>query len=190
MAYEPLLIQFGLPLLFVGAAFAGDVFLLAAGFLAYQGYFNVWAAIGVGAAGSYLAQSVVYYLGYAHGHAQLARRPHWQASVARVLPLLHRAGDGLVAVFRFLFGLRSATAFAIGLTRYSPARFVIANAVGALLWAGVLTWIGYGSGHALAVVQAQLERYELALAAGLLLAAAGGWLVYRWRRRGPRPPAA
>lgn len=183
MEFKHLLIQFGLPVLFVGTAVEGDAFLLVAGFLAHQGYFNLWTTIGVGAAGSYAADLAIFYIGYTRGSAYLARRPRWQAPLDRVLPWMKKSGDGLLTIFRFLYGLRSVIAFAYGMTRYPLWRFAIINAVGAVLWAGVIGWLGYQSGHAVSLALANLERYEMALAGGvILIAAVAGGLVW-WRGR-------
>lgn len=194
MPLETLLIRFGLPLVFVGGMLQGDVTALAGGLLANQGYFSWLAVVLVVAAGSYVAQLFLYGLGFFQGAAYLAKRPHWQARLDQLLPRFAENRGWLVASFRFMYGLRSVIAFGLGATRYPPGRFILINALGAVVWAVVVASVGYGSGLALTTLLAHLGRLE-ALATGLL-AAAGllsvGLVVWRRRRgsaagRGPRP---
>ena len=65
-------------------------------------------------------------------------------NAARVRRVLDRWGVGAVIVARFLPGGRTAAAASFGLRRDRSRGFVVAAAVGSLLWASYLVAVGSG----------------------------------------------
>ena len=96
MSLEHLLMQFGLPIVFFGVMLEGETFLVLAGLLAHQGYFPLWLVILAAALGSFIADQVLFHIGYSKGADFLRSRPQWQSKVDRVTPWLHRYGAWLV----------------------------------------------------------------------------------------------
>jgi membrane protein DedA with SNARE-associated domain len=72
---------------------------------------------------------------------------------------------------------------AIGALRVAPWRFAWLNIVGALLWALLITTLGYQFGNALQWVFDDLHRIEEAVLALIVLAGLGHWAWRYWRRR-------
>ncbi len=175
---EHLLENFGYIALFLGTFFEGETILVLAGFLAFRGYLNVQLVVLTAFLGSYAGDQLWFYLGRRHGRAILQRRPRWQVLGDRALTYFRRHPDLWVLGFRFVYGLRTVMPVAIGLSGYSPGRYLLLNALGALVWATVLTVAAYHFGAALEGLLGNLRRYELYVLGALLL---GGVLL--WLRR-------
>ena len=70
---------------------------------------------------------------------------------------------------RFAYGLRIAGPIVIGMSTISPRRFLLFNAIGALLWAPLIAGIRYLFGHAIEWLFVDLKRYETIGLISLLL---------------------
>jgi len=81
----------------------------------------------------------------------------------------------LILLFRFLYGLRTVTPFVIGMSAVSISKFVILNAIGALVWAVAVGSGGFLFGHVLESVIGKVKHYELRIM-GLIVAS--GILVW------------
>jgi membrane protein DedA with SNARE-associated domain len=103
------------------------------------------AVVGIAAAGSLIGECVV--LALARRMTGTARGDRIAASskAARVRWFLDRWGLGAVVVARFLPGGRTAAAATFALRRVPATGFVVAAAIGSLLWAGYLVGIGSGA---------------------------------------------
>ncbi|MFC8722364.1 DedA family protein [Kitasatospora sp. NPDC057198] len=110
----------------------------------------------------------------------------------RAEAFFRRRGALVVAGARFVDGLRQTNGLIAGTTEMPWRRFTLANAVGAALWAGVWTAVGYFAGSNIDALYRQAVRYQVLLfavvAALALLLAVRTWL--RRRRRPPRDAAA
>ncbi len=184
---EQLLQHYGYLALLVGTFFEGEAVLVLAGFLAFREYLDIRLVILVAFIGSYAGDQLWYFLGRRHGRALLQKRPHWQHSSERALRHLRRHPDLWALGFRFVYGLRTVMPVAIGVSGYSPWRFLLINGIGAAIWSLALGAAAYHFGNALEVLLGDLRRYELYV---LLLVIAGAALLWWRRRRHARTAAA
>lgn len=177
---ESLIGVWGYPLLLLGTVLEGETILVLAGYAAHRGYLSLPIVMAVALVGSIIGDLGCFALGRWKGPALLARRPALQASVTRFGVLLHDRGQGVIVILRFLYGLRVAGPFALGLAgKISPVRFLLLDMVGGFLWAPVVGGIGYGFGEVALGILHEVERYEAALLVGLIVVALG----WRWGRR-------
>jgi membrane protein DedA with SNARE-associated domain len=65
----------------------------------------------------------------------------------------------------------------------APWRFVLFNAIGAALWAPLITGMGWFFGASIAQVAARLQMGEEIVLAVVVAAGFGVWMVRRLRRR-------
>ena len=176
-----LLAEYGYLAVFLGTLVEGETILLLAGFAAHQGYlaFPLVAALGV--CGGALGDLIFFLLGRRYGGALLGRFPRFAPRVEHFNALLHRYHGPAIILVRFLYGLRVAGPMAIGAGGIPAWRFMVFNVIGAVLWALLLTCLGYVFGHALDMLMGDLKRYEEAVLAILAVSAVclGLW---RWRR--------
>ena len=118
----------------------------------------------------------------------LQRRPAWEARLSKVRPLVQRHQTWAILGFRFLYGLRTVTPFALGTMGIRPLHFFVLNALGAAVWATVFSALGYLLGSALERVIEQIHRYEMIVVVALALAGAlAGVLLWRKQTRRDMP---
>ena len=82
------------------------------------------------------------------------------AKADKINALLLRYHEGLIIGIRFAYGVRIAGPIVIGMSTLSARRFLLFNAVGALIWAPLIAGIGYLFGHALERLFVDLKQYE------------------------------
>lgn len=84
---------------------------------------------------------------------------------------------------RFLYGLRVAGPVLIGASGMAWQRFALFNAIGALLWAALMTGIGWFFGQAAEAVLGKVQHYDGWILLAILVLG-GGYALWRRQRRG------
>jgi membrane protein DedA with SNARE-associated domain len=178
---ESLLTTYGYPILIIGTFLEGETILVLGGLAAHLGYLSLEGVIACGFCGTLFGDQLYYFLGRRHGKSLLARRPSWHTRAERVLRILERHQNLLILGFRFLYGLRSVTPFAIGISDVSYLRFTLLNLIGAGIWAISIGLAGYYFGQAVEAILGDIKRYEVELMAGIVGLAMVIWLVHFYR---------
>jgi membrane protein DedA with SNARE-associated domain len=135
--------------------------LLAMGALAGLGHFSLALSLGLALFACLLADFVWYYMGRTRGQSvlkllcRLSLEPDF--CVSRTKGLFGRYGDKGLLVAKFLPGFSTVAPPMAGLTRMSPARFLLLDGGGSLLWTGTFVGLGY-------LFRTQLEEAAEALA--------------------------
>jgi len=162
-----------------------------AGYLAAQGKMNAVAAVLCGTIGSVLGALVNYALAVYVGEPVLRRYGKYvlvsERSLDRTERFFRRHGEISTLLGRLLPVIRHLISIPAGMCRMKLARFVGFTALGAGVWCGVLTYLGWLIGrHGEDVERAigpyvhqTLVRYILPAAAVILVA----YVI--WRRRAP-----
>ncbi len=148
MTFEYLVSNFGYVALIAGTFLEGETILIAAGFAAHVGYLKLQWVILAAFVGSLAGDQFYFFVGRVKGKTFLHRRPAWETKVRRVLQLFDQHRTLVVLGFRFMYGLRTVTPFAFGLSGISASRFFILNLIGALAWSVVVALVGYLFGAA------------------------------------------
>ena len=180
---ESLLTNYGYPIVALGTFLEGETIMVLGGVAAHLGYLSLHWVIAWGFCGTLLGDQLYFFLGRRHGKTLLARRPSWQARADQVFDKLERHQDLLILSFRFLYGLRTVTPFAIGMSDVSYWRFALLNLIGAGIWATGIGLAGYFFGHAVEAVLGDIKHYEVEVMAGVAGFGLLIWLAYFWRRR-------
>jgi membrane protein DedA with SNARE-associated domain len=92
-----------------------------------------------------------------------------------------RRGAGIIIVARFVEGLRQANGIIAGTTEMHWARFVAFNAIGAALWVGLWSAVGYFSGNHITSIYNTATQYSLifGIVVGVVLIA---YIAFRVRK--------
>ncbi len=141
----------------VGMFLPGDSLLLAAGvLLAQHGHeASAWTLGFVAAAVAVAGNQVGYLVGRYAGTRMLARKDGRilnRRNLARAAAFFDRWGFWAIVVARWLPWVRTLAPMIAGAARMDNLRYILANAVGAILWVPTLIMLGYyGAGllHAL-----------------------------------------
>jgi membrane protein DedA with SNARE-associated domain len=188
---EELVAQWGYLAVLIGTFFEGETVLVLGGFAAHQGYLRLDLVMACAFVGSLCGDQVWFWVGRRFGRRWLERHPGKAQAVERVTGMLDRWGAWFVLSFRFLYGLRSISPVAIGLTSISALRFTALNVVAASLWSVAVGFLGYVSGNAVEAVLGRLSVWEhrIMAAIGIALALYVIHLLVNWvlRRRARRP---
>src|SRR5437868_13817968 len=134
--------------------------------------------------GSFAGDQSYFWLGRNFGVRLLDRFPRWRHGVEAALGWLERYDTGFILSFRFIYGVRNFSSFAMGLSAVRWDRFLRLNFLAAALWAASFVAGGYFLGHAFRAVLGDIARSFGLVMLGVFVAVAGGmWLLHRTHRR-------
>jgi membrane protein DedA with SNARE-associated domain len=179
-------------ILLVWTFLEGETIVIIAGIAAREGHPWLPLVIACSFSGSLCSDQLMFFLGRFKGKVFVAKRPAWQVRAEKVYRLLEKHQTWLILGFRFLYGLRNITPFAIGMSQVSTKRFLILNIIGAAVWATVFACGGYLFGAAMETVFAKHQK-PVVLSV-LLVVVIVFWIVRIVRRRAAQkkltlPPA-
>jgi membrane-associated protein len=159
---------------------------ITAGVVASAGDLNLMLIVAAAASGAFLGDNTAYFIGSRFGTRINERFFSGEKARKRVAWAQHQVterGGELILVARFIPGGRTVVTLSAGTLGYPWRRFVLFDAVAALVWALYASLLGYFGGHAFE--EAPWKGLLLALA--LAFAVTGTVEVIRWylrRRRG------
>lgn len=141
--------------------------------------------------GSFSGDQCYFWLGRQFGARLLDRFPRWRYGVDAALRWLERYDAGFILTFRFIYGIRNVSSFAMGLSEISWQRFLWLNFAAAGVWAASFVAVGYFLGHAFRAVLGDIARsFSLVMLGVFVVISVGMWLLHRrQRRRQIRVPA-
>jgi membrane protein DedA with SNARE-associated domain len=183
MTIESQIDSYGFLAILVGTFLEGETVLILGGLAAYQGYLGLPWVILAAFIGSLCGDQLFFFLGRRRSQWILAKRPSWQRRIDRAQKLLERFRTPLILVFRFLYGLRTVAPFVIGMSSVSAIKFVLLNAVGAMVWAIAVGTCGYLFGNALEALLGNIKHYEHEAFLTIAVIGAFIWVAYFYHRR-------
>ncbi|PNG24983.1 DedA family protein [Methylocella silvestris] len=183
-----LLARYGYVAIFCGVAiesagipFPGETLLVTGAILSglhsSGGELHIAGVIAAAAAGAIVGDNLGFWAGRRFGFPLLARCGpliHLDEGRLKLGQYLFEKHGGKIVFFgRFVAVLRAFAAFLAGANRFSPSRFFLFNAAGALVWASLFGAIGFVFGA---------EAHRIAGPIGLVgLIAAAGVFTFCWR---------
>jgi membrane protein DedA with SNARE-associated domain len=175
--------QYGYLAIFVGVFFEGELVVMAAGVAARHGLLHPAGVVAAALAGALVGDIGFFLVGKKWGMALIRRRASWQAAYERAVARMAGRLDLFAFGVRFLYGMRNIAAVTVGVSGINAGRFLALNMAGALLWAVLLTTLGYAFGE----VAVEWARKALARWSDVLMVGLGVVLVVgsarMWRRR-------
>jgi len=170
---------------FVWTFFEGETFVLFAAFAAAQGFLSAPMLLASAWLGSFCGDQFYFWVGRRFGLKLLERRPGWRARVDRALGWLRRFDVGFILTFRFIYGVRNVSSFALGISGIAWRRFLFFNFIAAGIWACTFVGGGYAAGHASEAMLGDLASKFRFVMLGIFVAIVGGvaTVIYFRRRR-------
>src|SRR5215831_12272657 len=166
-----------------GIPLPGETILLAAGFFASQGHLSAEIVAAVAAVGAMLGDNLGYWIGRKLGRSLVIKYGKYvwltEKRFSDMERFFQRHGAKTVAVARFITGFRVFTALFAGAAHMVWRRFLLFNAIGAVVWAAVITMVGYFFGQSWSLMERWVKGGGLVLAGAVVAI----WLVYRLTRR-------
>ncbi|WP_432824759.1 DedA family protein [Dactylosporangium sp. CA-092794] len=178
-----------------GVPAPGETAIIIASGFAGHGRLNVFAVGAVAFAAAVTGDSIGYWIGRTGGRRLILRYGRYvrltEERLARMERFMTRRGPIMVAVARFVEGLRQLNGVVAGATGMPWPRFVTFNAIGAALWVGAWTTGGYLVGDHIPAIEAAAGRYQWYAVAGAVVAVVVWLVLHRvLHRRGPAPDEA
>lgn len=170
--------SYGYFAVFIGTLLEGESILLAAGFAAHRGLLDWHYVVLVATFGATAGDQLAFLLGRWKGPSLIQRYPVLSKNAQRVHRLLEHHDSVFILTIRFLYGLRIAGPVIMGTTRISLLGFAILNVTGAIIWASIVTGIGYGLGQTIISLSLDLKLIEETVLIVILIL---GGIFWVWR---------
>ena len=145
---EEFLAQYGPIGVFLGAAFEGQTAVIVGGILARQQILPFAVVFLSATAGSGILDHLLFVAGRRFRSHRYVARATEQVAFARALQFIERFPISYTLIFRFIFGLRLASPVAIGVSKVPTWQFTVLNIMGAMIWAGAFSGVGFLFGDA------------------------------------------
>jgi membrane protein DedA with SNARE-associated domain len=187
---EHLISQYGVLAVFLGAAFEGETAVFLGGVFAHRHFMSWWEAATAAAIGSFAADQAWFFAGRYANRLALVQRFLKTDAAQKVSQLLEAHPTGFILAFRFIYGMRTVSPIAIGLSSVPALRVVIFNFIAAVVWAVLITTVGYLFGNAVEMLFGRLKLHLhllIAIAAIAVIVAALAYLIRRQMRGGSVP---
>jgi len=156
-----------------------------AGVLAYQGHLNLVLVIVIGSLAELAGSYASYWVGRVGGKPLVNRIGRYvlvtQSDVDRAERFLAGRGAWAIPVGRMIPFIRAFTSIVAGLVRIPAIRFGVLSLIGTVVYATVLSCIGYGLGSAWQRVSHGLTVAGYAIFAVVIIAFVA-FVVYRLRQ--------
>jgi len=178
------LLVFGETALFVGFVLPGETTVIVAGVVASQGSINIGALCVLVVIAAVLGDTVGYLIGFHYGERLLSikvLRKH-REELDGAMAGMQRRGPIYVFLGRFTAFLRAVMPGLAGISRMHYRRFLIANALGALLWGIAFSLFGYFGGSQLS----KIEKYSGWASVGVVMIVVLTIVVFEVTRRARR----
>jgi membrane protein DedA with SNARE-associated domain len=157
---EELVATYGYPAIVAGTFLEGETVVLVAGYLASWHYLALGWVMICAFLGTWIGDSAYFFIGRRWGAKLLEKRPTWRPGAERALRLLRRHPTVFILCFRFIYGIRTVSPFAIGMSGVSPVRFILLNMFASAIWAMIFASGGYMLGAVLERMVGHIEHYE------------------------------
>ncbi|WP_344444322.1 DedA family protein [Kitasatospora nipponensis] len=145
----------------------GQTVLILAAVFAGAGRLDLAAVVAVALVAAVAGDCLGYLLGRSGGRAMVQRygRYVWltEERLHRGEEFFARYGGRVVVIARFIDGLRQTNGIIAGTTEMPWRRFLPCNVLGAVLWVGVWSAVGYLAGSNIDEVYRQALRFQLYL---------------------------
>jgi membrane protein DedA with SNARE-associated domain len=181
---EYLIITYGYWTLLFGTFIEGETILLLGGVAAQMGYLDIRWVIVIAFIGSFSGDQFYFHIGRWKGQELLAKSPKWHAKACKVYHYMERYHDLIMLGFRFIYGIRIMTPVVLALNpKIKTSRFVVFNAIGALIWSAVVAGGGYLFGEAIQILLKNIKDLEIVAFGLVAVAAVALFLLRRYRKK-------
>jgi membrane protein DedA with SNARE-associated domain len=178
-----LLEDFGVPV-------PGETILILGAVYAGTGRLNIVLVGLIGFLAALIGDNIGFAIGHFGGRPLVERYGRYilltPERLDKATGFFERHGGKIVAIARFIEGLRQANGIIAGISGMHWAKFLVFNALGAALWVIVWTSLGYFSGSHIDTIYHDATRYDTYLAAAVALFILA-YIIRRLAQRRDRP---
>ena len=168
--------------LLVGFFLPGDSLLFTAGFLASQGFFNIWLLAPMMFIGAVLGDSVGYAFGHKVGPKLFKREDSiffHKNHLIRAKNFYDKHGGKTITIARFMPVIRTFAPIVAGMGNMPYKKFLLYNLLGGFLWAVCIPFLGYYLGNLIPSV----DKYLLPIIALIVIASIAPSVIHIIKER-------
>ena len=182
--------QYGLIAVYVACVAEGETAAILAGFFAHQGVFVPWQAFIAVFLGAFGGDASFFLFGRRFADTAFVQRMRNRPGFDRAFELMQRHPALYVIGNRYVYGFRLVGGVAAGMSGIAAPKFVVLNAISALVWTILFTGIGYifglGAEQIIGDTLHKHQRLLIGLGIGLVVGLAGWYVSHRFSRRAAR----
>ncbi len=168
------------PLTFAWTFLEGETFVVFAGAAAQQELLNFQLLVLAAWAGSFTGDQLYFLIGRKWGQKLLNRFPRYRPPVDIALGFLRKYNVWFILSFRFIYGIRNVSSFAMGMSGLSWTRFLVLNFIAAGVWALTFAGAGFLLGAAFSAILGKLaEGFALIMLAIFLVVISGVVMMHK-----------
>ena len=154
-----LLVKYKYWIVVLGALIEGEIILMMAAAAAYHGHISLALVITFATLGAIVHDHALFFLGQRLSNRLRESKHH--AKIDKVRKLLDRYGIFFVAMFRFLYGVRTITPIILGAThRFTLKVYSLCVCVSAAIWAFIISYLGYSFALMLELLVDEFKRIK------------------------------
>jgi membrane protein DedA with SNARE-associated domain len=176
---------------FAGLLVPGESLVLASGFFVHRGLLELDAVMAAAGLGAIVGDNIGYLLGSRLGREWLLRKGSRfgirTKRLAQAEAFFTRQGPKAVFIGRFIGFARALVPFVAGAARMPYRKFLVYDALGAVLWTIGFVTLGYMLGASWQIAEKWISRSGLILGGVALLVMGILWLRRRRTRGRPHP---
>ncbi len=164
--------------------FPSEIVLIPAGYLASQGDMSIGMIMSAALGGSMVGAFINYYLALTLGRKLLTRYGKYffikENALAKMDIYFSKHGHISTFTGRLIPGIRQLISIPAGLARMNLVQFSIYTALGAGIWALILTLLGYFIGANQELIDTYLKQITIGVVVTLIVI---GFIYYRYQKR-------
>jgi len=159
-----------------GVPVPGEIMLIAAAVFAGAGQMNIAVVFLVAVLAAVVGDNIGYAVGHFGGRPLAERFGRYvfltPERLDRAEDFFNRQGGKVVAIARFIDGLRQINGLLAGIAGMHWLKFLGYNALGAVLWVGTWCAVGFLAGEHIDEIYDQFERYKWFVIVALVIVVA------------------
>jgi membrane protein DedA with SNARE-associated domain len=175
---EEFISRYGYIAIFIFTFFEGESVLIAAGFLAFNGYLDTVTIILVSAAASYIGHGTIFLIAFFKRDAFLRLIQRFvKVNLQKLQYLVKRFGAGSIFISQWIYGFRLLSAAVLGFSGMRRRKYFSFLLISCLLWATICTILGYFFGATLKNILGDVKKYNVYIAIGFVMAGILIWFI-------------
>jgi membrane protein DedA with SNARE-associated domain len=164
---QEIVTNYGYWAVFLGSLVEGESVILTASAFARNGTLSIYKVVTIAFIGTTIADQLLYWLGWHYGDSIFNRFSKLKEPSEKAFRLLKKYDVGFIIACRFIYGIRVASAIAIGAAKIPPKRFVPLNILSAAIWSIVSCSAGYALGILVLKIFDEVENFQKIIFWGL-----------------------
>lgn len=106
-----------------------------------------------------------------------------KVNLSKLESLMARYGIASIFISQWIYGFRLMSAAVLGLSRMGKKKYFTFLLISCLIWATICTYGGYFFGATIKNILGDIKKYELHIAAGVLIAGFIFWFIRDVKKR-------